>query len=111
MINLIDDIYLDADDSCFSIFCWSGAVKMHKGASVPVVTHRRYYSTLEGAILGAHKILSLRAAQTASTVEELLATYRAIQNLITSMFAFDPETISLSAELADEVLYQPLASM
>ena len=89
MIYLTDNYYLDADENCFLLIFWEGKTRLVDGKTLPANPRTRYYSTLENAFRGLFKLLSRRAVQNSTNMDELLTAYRGIEQTINDLFNSD----------------------
>lgn len=73
MMHLIDDYYLDADRLCYMLVKWDGTWKKAdiNGRIKKSNPEFKYYSNLDGLILGLFRCLSRDAITKLSTLEEL----------------------------------------
>ena len=71
MIQLIDDIYLDSDESCFMLRFWTGKTRENKSGESLVFENTKYYSNLDDLLAGLFKTLQKRDVQKAKDFTEL----------------------------------------
>ena len=89
MIHLIDDLYLDADESCFMLIVWDGKARTINGKEIPANAHFHYYGLLEPLFQGLHRVLARRAVRNSESIDQLLKLYSDIENTISDLLNRD----------------------
>ena len=80
MINIIKDIYIDADENCLMLVVWDG--KMDKKGN-PQNAQRLFYSDFASLLTGLYKILTRKAVKSLTALDELSVEMAKIKSIIT----------------------------
>lgn len=73
MIQIIDDIYLDADENCVMLKFWNGKTTTKNEKEYPVLQGIKYYANYSNLIKGLTKILFRRDIQASESISQLMS--------------------------------------